>query len=571
MDQAPITRTASANTGLTCVEDGDESSSGQGSTTQQELNKDVESDCRTTKEPYHSSPATPQRHLSTVHQEPTSSTNNTSKLPSNRISHPTAWSTLHPSETWSTNPNLHARQLHSDTQRILAQLPNEPAYAFRDTEIRDAIWALMHRIEDFARTFFLQQQQQHRQGAHASSPLGDDDGGNNNGNDRVDVVLDKHFYSGLSPETARVIACVASGGPGGVSGWHDVFMNREKMQALVCGIIANVVSEQVLKHGFFGGTEEGVQRVREVEKDMRDSDGFDRKIKYAAVIRSHLPTPTALPANFNAHVNIIVGALYTHLSPLLALVTPDNTPTLPILFPHLQTLVISAGLLSLHMSLSPHTIYHHVPLFKEDTYVSSSMECFNERAMRLSNMRTSLSCLSSLSSSSSPFSFRPTQEELQQETARRNRLSETEKRRAGGDVPQVQIVCMEGITAYRRGGWEKNKTSRNEKLVFEKSEYQNMGIRARILTHGWTYCRWGRARSSSDSTQNPACRDNEDTGRKIHGDVWRDGGFVNCSDVEGVVDWLGYGEGEEAVDENEQDRRRTFSGRMMTKNKEQVV
>ena len=109
---------------------------------------------------------------------------------------------------------------------------------------------------------------------------------------------------------------------------------------------------------------------------------------------------------------------------------------------------------------------------------------------------------------------------------------------------------MEGITAYRRGGWEKNKTGSNENPVFEKSEYRNMGIRARILTHGWAYCRWGRARSSSDSTQNPACRDNEDTGRKIHGDVWRDGGFVNFSDVEGVVDWPGYGEGEEEVAEN---------------------
>ncbi|KAB2099367.1 hypothetical protein AG0111_0g12255 [Alternaria gaisen] len=339
------------------------------------------------------------------------------------------------------------------------------------------------------------------------------------------------------------------------------------MQALVCGIIGNVVSEQVLQRGFFGGIEEGVQQVTEVEKDTGDSDGeyinseqrsdkkegergkgrlgidsqctaigFDRKIKHAAVIRSYLPTPIALPANFNAHVNIIVGALYTHLSPFLALVTPDNTPTLPTLFPHLQTLVISAGLLSLHMSLSPHTIYHHVPLFKEDTYVSSSMECFNERAMRLSNMRTSLSGLPSLSFSSSPSSFRPTQEELQQERARRNRLNETEKRRAGGNVPLVQIVCTEGITAYRRGGCEKNKTSSNENPVFEKSGYQNMGIRARILTHGWTYCRWGRARSSSDSMQNPACRDVENTGRKIHGDVWRDGGFVNFSDVEGVMD-----------------------------------
>ncbi|CAN9366702.1 unnamed protein product [Alternaria alternata] len=45
-NQAPITRTASANTGLTCVEyeDESESESAQVSTTQQELNKDVESD-----------------------------------------------------------------------------------------------------------------------------------------------------------------------------------------------------------------------------------------------------------------------------------------------------------------------------------------------------------------------------------------------------------------------------------------------------------------------------------------------------------------------------------------------
>jgi hypothetical protein len=140
----------------------------------------------------------------------------------------------------------------------------------------------MHRIEDLARTFFPQQQQ--RRGAHASSPFGDgDDGGNNNGDDRVEVVPDGSFYSGLSPDTARVIACVASGGPGGVSGWHDVFVNREKMQALVCGIIGNVVSEQVLQHGFFGGTEEGVQQVREVEKDMRDSDGEYMSLSKGAI------------------------------------------------------------------------------------------------------------------------------------------------------------------------------------------------------------------------------------------------------------------------------------------------
>jgi hypothetical protein len=30
----------------------------------------------------------------------------------------------------------------------------------------------------------------------------------------------------------------------------------------------------------------------------------------------------------------------------------------------------------------------------------------------------------------------------------------------------------------------------------------------------------------------------EDAGRRVHGDAWREGGFVNFADVDGVVDWL---------------------------------
>jgi hypothetical protein len=167
------------------------------------------------------------------------------------------------------------------------------------------------------------------------------------------------------------------------------------------------------------------------------------------------------------------------------------------------------------MHLDPHTVYHHVPLFKEDNYTSSVMECFNEESMKQRNMDNTF------------------EEVGAEEQERCAKLSEAEKKRAKGDTALTQIVCFEGVTAYRRGGWEDGKSS-IDKPIFEKSEYEDMGIRARVLTHGLTYCRWGRARSM----QNAGSLD-EETGKRIHGDVWREGGFRNFTDVEGVVDWLG--------------------------------
>jgi hypothetical protein len=167
------------------------------------------------------------------------------------------------------------------------------------------------------------------------------------------------------------------------------------------------------------------------------------------------------------------------------------------------------------MHLDPHTTYHHVPLFKEDSYTSLMMECFNEASMKQRNMENAF------------------EEVGPEEQERRVKLSEAEKKRAKGDMPLTQIVCFEGVTAYRRGGWEDGKSS-IDRPVFEKREYEDMGIRARVLTHGLAYCRWGRARSM----QNAGSLD-EETGKRIHGDVWREGGFRNFTDVKGVVDWLG--------------------------------
>jgi len=115
----------------------------------------------------------------------------------------------------------------------------------------------MSSIEDFAEEYFSK-------GAHAGHTTMTADG---------DRFVHKMFFESLTPETAKLINCVASGGPSGVCGWHDLFVNKEKMQALVCAMIGNVLSEQVLQHEFFGGGEEGVGAVRGVVREFRNEDG----------------------------------------------------------------------------------------------------------------------------------------------------------------------------------------------------------------------------------------------------------------------------------------------------------
>ncbi|KAI4641366.1 uncharacterized protein J4E78_010429 [Alternaria triticimaculans] len=412
--------------------------------------------------------------------------------------YPANWHEKTPEERWETQPNLRARELLSSPRLIRAELASEPDYAFRDAEIRDGLWSLMSSVEDFSKKYFPN-------GVHAShttktttTAANRDENGNENGDENgdadgdADVFIKKEWFSSLTPETAKLINCVASGGPSGLWGWHNLFVNKEKMQAL---------------------------------RKFKDSDGFTRNAAYASTILTHLPTPTSLPANFNAHVNTIIGALWIHLSPLLSLVCqptypastplPIPAPSLKTVFDDLRRLTVSAGILSLHMHLDPHTAYHHVPLFKEDNYDSSVMECWNDGPMRQQNMRNKYEDVD------------------KDEQERRDALSETEKKRARGDTALTQILCFNGVTAYRKGGWEVGSSTANNP-VYEKGEYKNMGVRVRVLTQGLVYCRWGRALSSQKS----ASMDNE-TGKKIHGDAWREGGFMQFTDVEGVFDWLG--------------------------------
>jgi hypothetical protein len=214
-----------------------------------------------------------------------------------------------------------------------------------------------------------------------------------------------------------------------------------------------------------------------------------------------------LPANFANHVNYIVGVIYTHIKPILSLHPADDSP-----IPDLHMLVVHAGILSLCMRMDLHTVYHFEPVFKEDTFTSKRMDCFNREEMEQTNPRT------------------PDTEPLlsKQEKARRARISADEKKRAKHDDALTQITILDGVTAYRLGGWE-TATSTILEPEFEKSEYEDKGVRVRVITHGWVYCRWGRARRFKDgkSADVPAA----------HGAAWKDGGFKEFSDVKGVVDW----------------------------------
>jgi hypothetical protein len=124
---------------------------------------------------------------------------------------------------------------------------HEPEYAFRDVEIRDGMWALQDMLEDFGNDFF----------AFITTP----------------AALSDSFFTRFEPETAKVIGCVASGGPGGVRGWHTLFLNVHPRRALVMAIIGNVLVEQVFQHMFFGGIVKHVREVTELQEKHQDEDG----------------------------------------------------------------------------------------------------------------------------------------------------------------------------------------------------------------------------------------------------------------------------------------------------------
>jgi hypothetical protein len=138
--------------------------------------------------------------------------------------------------------------LHSKNPKeaILREF-EEPEYVVRDTEIRDGLWQLMDLIDEVDEKFFDYQTK-----FAGRMPSG--------------------FFKNMPVETVKIIDRVASGGPGGVQGWHDLFLDTDKRRALSKAIIGNVLNEQVFQHLFFGGEERHVQKLTMLQVEHRDKD-----------------------------------------------------------------------------------------------------------------------------------------------------------------------------------------------------------------------------------------------------------------------------------------------------------
>ncbi|KAF2796517.1 hypothetical protein K505DRAFT_237589 [Melanomma pulvis-pyrius CBS 109.77] len=364
----------------------------------------------------------------------------------------------------------------------------EPEYSLRDAEIRDGLWSTMDRMESFTKSYF--------------SPF--------NCNIRAGDL--KNIFGEMSPETIKVIGCVASGGPGGVDGWHDLFLEGQKRRALINAIIGNVLVEQIFQHVFFGGDENQQASVKRIQDENRRKDGFDRNTLYAEYIRAELQAKKAtevagptlvLPPCFDAHVKGVVAGIYAHLSPLVnKIISVSPFPAVQIsrqIQKDLYMIVAAAGMLSLLMRADPHTVYYFVPSFKEDSFTRKHMECFNSNTMKVTNPH--------------------------ERKTWPDGTTDAEKSRASGDEALTQITIMDGVTAYRRGGWETGD-SKPGKVNYVHPNGRDTGIRCRVLTHGWVFCRWGRPRKFKDGK--PA--DNP----KVHGAAWKGDGFIEFRNVPGV-------------------------------------
>lgn len=177
-----------------------------------------------------------------------------------------------------------------------------------------------------------------------------------------------------------------------------------------------------------------------------------------------------LPAAFESHAIETTTRLYTLLVPILALNPSYNRLSLNINANSTTTtaeqeaaelltapwdIVIRAAVLSVPMRLDPDAVYYFAPTSKDDWYDPQAMECFNMKAMEASHPQKRTWAVSE---------------------------DPAEKKRAQGDEPLVKIVCMDGCTAYRQGGW----------LTFGQPEWKKIGFRSQRLTLAWAACRWGR-------------------------------------------------------------------------------
>lgn len=78
--------------------------------------------------------------------------------------------------------------------------------------------------------------------------------------------------SSISINLKLIVGYISAGGHGGAGGWKELFVDKELQQALVYGVIGNVLMEQVFASLLFGATAEQRERVHGVQADHKSAN-----------------------------------------------------------------------------------------------------------------------------------------------------------------------------------------------------------------------------------------------------------------------------------------------------------
>lgn len=280
------------------------------------------------------------------------------------------------------------------------------------------------------------------------------------------------IYKEPDVSTQRVLEWVAGRRWAEDAAWHELFDNKDKRQAVVLGVLGNVLVEQVLKHPFFGGDSHIIHAIYNSTEELREEDAFSRKHASATLLREPLfldGPDLEPPEDFPKHVDAVVTALDIHLRPLLNLV--GTRPVMQSLFiTHLTRLVGTAGLLSLQMAADPHAVYYFVPVSRDDVFSHEEHDALNDQEMERTHPRGPKTVFA----------------------------DEKEREKRVGEEAVVEVGIMDGLTVYRRGGWEDMESwvkwdgDRFVGRRYARKEYGEMGYRARVLVRGLVFCKWGR-------------------------------------------------------------------------------
>ncbi|KAH7065613.1 hypothetical protein B0J12DRAFT_42258 [Macrophomina phaseolina] len=288
--------------------------------------------------------------------------------------------------------------------------------------------------------------------------------------------------------TALIIGCVGDGGPTGVKGWLQLFIDALERQTLVCAVIGLVLQEHVFSSLCYGATPEQLKKLHE-QVDLKyrayPEDGFTRAQRRYEEIKEILKdaakdkenNPHGLPKGFVSTSKRLAWQLYKLLEPVTRLNTewqeyskppargtelygPDVTmeqkdegdKSQEGMIYSLYQIVCCAGLLSLCMRLDPDTVYHMQPAFKDEFWNEAEMRAFNRSRMVVEN---------------------PTKQEYADD-------EQEEKDKAQYLLALVRQTIFPGWKVYRKGGWRANDKDR--------------GIRECDLERAYVGLRWGLQR-----------------------------------------------------------------------------